>query len=130
MVNAIFDHRSNVELCVCVWCVYVYIHPAVSRGEAIALCTALQRIPLIPTSPQPHPRSRRGNQLGVADWAAVSGALEGLTRLTRLNGCDQYEAIRKGGLKEMQLKPEWELGVWAVGFLGRSESTLTSLDVR
>ncbi len=55
----------------------------------------------------------------------MSGALEGLTCLTRLR--DQYGAIRAGGLAEMQLKPEWELGV---GFLGRSESTLTSLDVR
>ncbi len=66
----------------------------------------------------------------MAGWAAVSGALEGLTCLTRLNGCDQYEAIRKGGLAEMQLKREWELGLWVAGFLGRSESTLTHLDVR
>ncbi len=119
-----------VLVCVCAYVyVCIYIRTAVSRGKAIFLCTALQRIPPIP------PISLtlflgRGNQLGVAGWAAVSGGLEGLRCLTRLNGCDQYGAIRKGGLKELTLGPVWELGVWAAGFLGRSESTLTRLDVR
>jgi hypothetical protein len=65
----------------------------------------------------------------VAGWACVSDALEGLTRLTCLNCCRQYRAIRAGGLAEIQLGG-MELGVWAARFLGRSESTLTSLDVR
>ncbi len=65
----------------------------------------------------------------MAGWAAVSGALEGITCLTRLNGCDQYGAIRKGGLAELKL--EWEPGLWATRLLERrSESTLTSLDAR
>ncbi len=68
----------------------------------------------------------------MAGWAAVSDALEGFTRLTRLNDCNQYAAIRAGRLKELQLEGQLELAVWAVRFLGRSESTLTSLrlDVR
>ncbi len=82
-----------------------------------------------PPHPLPTPFLRRNNQLGVAGWAAVSDALEGLRCLTRLNGCDQYGAIRKGGLEEMQLGGT-ELGLWAAGFLGRSEATLTRLDVR
>ena len=71
-----------------------------------------------------------GNKLGVAGWAAVSDALEAATALTSLNGCDQYTAIRAGGLRELKLIPEWELGVWAARFLERSASTLTKLDVR
>ncbi len=50
--------------------------------------------------------------------------------LTSLNGCDQYTAIRAGGLRELKLTPKWELGVWAVRFLERSASTLTKLDFR
>ncbi len=73
---------------------------------------------------------RSGNNLGVAGWAAVSDSLEAATLLTSLNGCDQYTAIRTGGLRELKLKPEWDLGVWAVRFLERSASTLTTLDVR
>ncbi len=65
----------------------------------------------------------------MAGWACVSDALEGLTSLTCLNGCRQYGAIRAGGLAEIQLGGT-ELGVWAARFLGRSESTLISLDVR
>ncbi len=72
----------------------------------------------------------RGNQLGVEGWAAVSDALERATCLTSLNGCDQYLAIRAGGLAELKLKKEWELGMWAVWFLERSRATLTALDVR
>ncbi len=67
--------------------------------------------------------------LSVAGWACVSDALEGLTRLTSLNGCDQYAAIRRGGLAKIDLAGT-ELGVWAARFVGRSESTLTHLDLR
>ncbi len=84
--------------------------------------------------PSPRARNpvaaRRGNPLGVAGWAAVTDALEGITGLKSLNGCGQYAAIRAGGLQEMALSPEWELGVWAVQFLERHSSTLTTLDVR
>jgi hypothetical protein len=73
--------------------------------------------------------AHRGNQLGVAGWAAVEGALERITSLTSLNGCDQYAAIRAGGLEELKLGGT-ELGVWAGQFLERSASTLTTLDLR
>jgi hypothetical protein len=68
--------------------------------------------------------------LGVAGWAAVSDALERVTGLTSLNGCGDYAAICAGGLKELTLNKEWELGVWAARFLKRSARTLTKLDVR
>jgi hypothetical protein len=71
----------------------------------------------------------RGNRLGVKGWAAMSDALEAITSLTCLNGCDQYAAIRAGGVTEMRLGGT-ELGVWAARFLERSASTLTSLDIR
>ena len=71
----------------------------------------------------------RGNQLGIEGWAAVSDALERVTSLTSLNGCGQYAAIRAGGLAELKLEKEWELGVWAARFLERSGATLTALDV-
>ena len=58
----------------------------------------------------------------------MADALERVTGLTRLNGCDQYTAIRAGGLRDLKLIKEWELGMWAVRFLERSESTLTRLD--
>jgi hypothetical protein len=76
--------------------------------------------------PTPPPR---GNQLGLAGWAAVADALERVTCLTSLNGCGQYAAIRAGGLREMQLGGT-ELGLWAARFLERSGATLTTLDVR
>ena len=60
----------------------------------------------------------------------MADALERVTSLTRLNGCGQYAAIRAGGLREMTLSKEWELGVWAGRFLERSGATLTTLDVR
>ena len=60
----------------------------------------------------------------------MTDALEGITGLTSLNGCDRYAAIRAGGLRELTLEKEWELGVWAARFLERSASTLTTLDVR
>ena len=72
----------------------------------------------------------RENQLGVEGWAAVSDALKRVMSLTSLNGCGQYAAIRAGGLAELELKQEWELGVWAARFLERSGATLTALDVR
>jgi hypothetical protein len=71
----------------------------------------------------------RGNRLGVKGWAAMSDAIEAITSLTCLNGCDQYAAIRAGGVTEMRLGGT-ELGVWAARFLERSASTLTSLDIR
>ncbi len=75
----------------------------------------------------PHPRK---NQLGVAGWTTVADTLEITTSITSLNGCDQYAAIRGGGLRELKLGTEWELGLWAVRFLERSSSTLTKLNVR
>ncbi len=60
----------------------------------------------------------------------MADALERAGSLTSLNGCDQYAAIRTGGLRELKLEHEWELGVWASHFLGRSASTLTVLDIR
>ncbi len=71
----------------------------------------------------------RGNQLGVAGWAAVTKALESVKFLASLNGCGQYAAIRAGRLAEMNLSGT-ELGVWAAQFLERSASILTTLDVR
>jgi hypothetical protein len=74
---------------------------------------------------------RRGNQLGADGWKAVADALEGVTSLTSLNGCrSQVAAIRKGGLRELTLTKEWELGVWAARFLDRSASNLTRFDIR
>ncbi len=74
--------------------------------------------------------SLRENQLDVACWTSLSEALEQVTSLTSLNGCDQYAAIRDGGLAEIKLLKEWELGIWAARFLGRSASSLTKLDLR
>jgi hypothetical protein len=59
----------------------------------------------------------------------LSAALEQVTSLTSLNGCDQYSVIRAGGLAEIKLSGT-ELGIWAAQFLGRSASTLTRLDLR
>ena len=67
--------------------------------------------------------------MGVAGWAAVADALERVTSLTSLNGCDQYAAIRAGGLAEINLDSTG-LEVWAARFLERSASTLTRLDLR
>jgi hypothetical protein len=71
----------------------------------------------------------RENELGVAGWAAVADALERVTSLTSLNGCDEYASIRAGGLTAMKLGGT-ELGVWAARFLKQSGSTLTTLDLR
>ncbi len=57
-------------------------------------------------------------------------ALEGVTSLTSLNGCGQYAAIRAGGVAEIVLRREWELGGLAARFVGRNASTLTTLNVR
>ncbi len=73
--------------------------------------------------------ARSDNQLGFAGWAAVADALEHVTSLTSLNGCDQYASIRAGGLAEMNLGGKG-LEVWAARFLERSASTLTRLDLR
>ncbi len=59
----------------------------------------------------------------------MSDALERVTSLTSLNGCEQYVAIRAGGVAEMALNDK-ELGVCVSRFLERSASTLTKLDVR
>ena len=59
----------------------------------------------------------------------MADALELLTSLTSLDGCDQYSAIRTGGLQEINLACT-ELGIWASLFLERSASTLTKLDLR
>jgi hypothetical protein len=72
---------------------------------------------------------RRKNLLGSVGWIAVTDALEMVTSLTSLNGCDLYTAIRRGELAELNLK-NTELGVWAARFLERSASTLVTLDVR
>ncbi len=77
--------------------------------------------------PRQHPYSR-GNQLGVTGWAAVSDALDRVTTLTSLNGCD-YNAIRAGGVVAMELGGT-ELCIWADRFLHRSADTLSKLDVR
>ena len=60
----------------------------------------------------------------------MADALERVTSLTSLNGCGQYGAIRAGGLRELKLNKEWELGVWSARFLERSGATLTALDLR
>jgi hypothetical protein len=73
---------------------------------------------------------RRGNKLGLAGRVALARALDRITSLTSVNGCDQYAAIRKGGLAELKLDGEWELAVAAGRYLPRSGSTMTRLDVR
>jgi hypothetical protein len=70
---------------------------------------------------------RRDNCLSFKGRVAV---VDRITSLTSLNGCDQYTAIRKGGLAELKLYAEWELAVAVVRYLPRSGSTLTRLDVR
>ena len=72
----------------------------------------------------------RGNQLDTAGWVAVTDALECIKSLKSLNGCNQYAFIRNGGLAEIKLDKEWELGVWVTRYLERSSSTLTLLDIR
>ena len=73
---------------------------------------------------------RRDNPLGFEGRVAVADALDRITSLTSLNGCDQYSAIRKGGLAELTLYAESELAVAVARYLPRSGSTLTRLDLR
>ena len=73
---------------------------------------------------------RSGNRLGFPGHVAVADALDRITSLTSLNGCDQYAAIRQGGLTELRLHGERELAVAVMRYLPRSGSTLTRLDVR
>jgi hypothetical protein len=73
---------------------------------------------------------RRGNQLGFGGRVALADALDRITSLTSVNGCDQYAAIRQGGLAELKLDGEWELAVFVVRYLPMSCSTMTRLDVR
>jgi hypothetical protein len=68
--------------------------------------------------------------LDVVAWDTMADPLAVVTSLTSLNGCDQYSAIRAGGLRELKMTPEWELGGWALLLLERSASTFTLLDFR
>ena len=61
---------------------------------------------------------------------AMADALEAVTTLTSLNGCDRYAAIRAGGLSEVVLDGEWELAVAVARYLPRSGATLGRLDLR
>ena len=72
---------------------------------------------------------RRGNALGPAGWTAVADALERVTCLTSLNGCDRCAAIRVGCQTEIMLGGT-KLGVWAARYLPHSASSLTRLDIR
>jgi hypothetical protein len=76
------------------------------------------------------PLSFRRNRLGAVGWATIARALESIKSLKYLNGCSQYAAFRAGGMREIKLRKEWELGTWVVEFLERSASTLTKLDLR
>ena len=69
--------------------------------------------------------------MDAVSWAAVADALdtERFTSLTSINGYKQYAAIRAGGLAEVRLEGT-ELGVCVAGFLERSASTLTRLQLR
>ena len=64
----------------------------------------------------------------------MADALERVTSLTSLNGCDQFPAIRAGGpklrLDKLDKLGDTELWVWVARFLERSGDTLTELDVR
>ncbi len=60
--------------------------------------------------------SCRRNQLGFTGWSAVADAIEHVTSLTSLNGCDHYAAIRAGGVAKMELR-NTELGMWAARYL-------------
>ena len=71
----------------------------------------------------------RGNQLDVAGWNEMANALDHIPSLTSLNECTDYAAIRKGGVKKMELD-ETELGLWAARYFEKSATTLTMLDVR
>jgi hypothetical protein len=104
--------------------------PPISQKAKPTILAKVQShtLPVPPVSYSP-PSLPRGNQLGVADWAALADALEPVRSLVSLNGCSQYAAIRAGGLREMNLCGT-ELGVWAARFLERSASTLTTLDIR
>ncbi len=62
-------------------------------------------------------------------WTAVADALERITTLTSLNGCDRVAAIQAGGQAEIMLGGT-ELWLWAARHLWRSASSLTRLDVR
>ncbi len=72
---------------------------------------------------------RRGNTLGLVGWTAVAYALEPVTSLTSLNGCNHYAAIRAGGQTEIRLN-KTEPGLWVGLYLPRSASSLTTLEMR
>ncbi len=62
-------------------------------------------------------------------WTAIIDALEAVTSLTSLNGCDSYAAIRTGGQTRLELGGS-ELGIAVARYLPRSADTLTELDLR
>ena len=72
----------------------------------------------------------RGSGVDGAGWTAMADALEAVTTLTRLNGCDRYEAIRAGAQSEVALDGKWELAVAVARYLPRSGATLGRLDLR
>ncbi len=71
----------------------------------------------------------RKSGLGGAGWTAMADALEAVTTLTRLNGCDGYAAIRAGAQSELALGGT-ELAVAVARYLPRSGATLGRLDLR
>jgi hypothetical protein len=68
--------------------------------------------------------------VGAAGWTAIADALEAVTSLTSLNGCDRYAAIRAGRQTELALCGEMELGVAVARYLPCSADSLTKLDLR
>ena len=103
----------------------LYLAPLYTVVKLWAADLDLLQLPI----PDIAPHCLRGSQLGVAGWAAVAEVLERVTSITSLNGCDQYAAIREGGLQALELE-KTDLAVWASRFLERSASSLTKLDVR
>ena len=72
----------------------------------------------------------RENSLGAAGWLAVMGALEMCTNLASLSGV-ACRGLVAGGLTDLQLgDKEAGLAMGFVRYLGRSGSTLASLDMR
>ncbi len=60
----------------------------------------------------------------------MADALEAVTTLTCLNGCDRYGAIRAGAQSEVALDGKWELVDAVARYLPRSGATLGRLDLR
>ena len=99
------------------------MHQPIRQGNLLKACPGIG-----PAKPFDH-SFHRDNQLGADGWTAVADAMEGVTSLTSLNGCDTWRAIRGGGQTEIMLG--WtELGVWVGRYLERSAKTLITLDLR